>query len=59
MLGAGLGHVSVGFTASFGAYLVAVTHTDLPVTGRVQRLAATIMMLGVGATTGAAAGLRL
>jgi Fusaric acid resistance protein-like len=55
-LGHCLGRDSVGFTASFGAYLVTITHADLPIRGRAQRLAATVLMFGVGATTGASAG---
>ena len=48
-LGHCLGRDSVGFTASFGAYLVTITHADLPIRGRAQRLAATVLMFGVGA----------
>ena len=32
-LGTCLGYESVGFTASFGAYLVTITHADLPIKG--------------------------
>jgi hypothetical protein len=57
-LGVCLGHEPIGFTASFGAYLVTITHADLPIKGRVQRLATTILMLSVGAMAGASAGQR-
>jgi hypothetical protein len=53
-----LGCAAGGLTASFGAYLVAVTHTDLPAKHREQRLAATVLMLSLGAAAGAAAGIR-
>ena len=55
-LGTCLGYESVGFTASFGAYLVTITHADLPIKGRAQRLATTIPMLCAGAILGASAG---
>jgi hypothetical protein len=55
-LGTCLGYESVGFTASFGAYLVTITHADLPTKGRAQRLATTILMLCAGAILGASAG---
>jgi len=55
-LGTCLGYESAGFVASFGAYLVTITHADLPVKGRAQRLAMTILMLGAGAFLGASAG---
>jgi Fusaric acid resistance protein-like len=58
-LGASLGYESVGFTAAFGAYLVTITHADLPTKGRAQRLVATILMLSVGAIAGASAGQRV
>jgi hypothetical protein len=58
-LGDCLGRESVGFTASFGAYLVTITHADLPIKGRAQRLVATILMLCVGAIAGASAGQRV
>ena len=58
-LGTCLGYESVGFTASFGAYLVTITHADLPTKGRAQRLVATILMLCVGAIAGASAGQRI
>jgi hypothetical protein len=57
VLGIWLGYASEGLRASFGAYLVAVTHTDLPAKGREQRLAATVLMLSLGAAAGAAAGM--
>jgi uncharacterized membrane protein YccC len=57
-LGVCLGHESVGFIASFGAYLVTITHADLPTKGRAQRLVATILMLCAGAIAGASAGQR-
>jgi hypothetical protein len=44
-LGVCLDRESVGFIASFGAYLVTITHADLPINGRAQRLVATILML--------------
>src|SRR6202041_799266 len=58
-LGDCLGHESVGFVASFGAYLVTITHADLPINGRAQRLVTTILMLCVGAIAGALAGQRV
>jgi hypothetical protein len=58
-LGVCLGHESIGFIASFGAYLVTITHADLPIKGRAQRLLATILMLCVGAIAGASAGQRV
>ena len=58
-LGDCLGRESVGFVASFGAYLVTITHPNLPINGRAQRLVATILMLCVGAIAGALAGQRV
>jgi Fusaric acid resistance protein-like len=58
-LGDCLGRESVGFVASFGAYLVTITHADLPINGRAQRLVTTILMLCVGAIAGALAGRRV
>jgi hypothetical protein len=58
-LGVCLGRESLGFIASFGAYLVTITHADLPTKGRAQRLVATILMLCVGAIAGASAGQRI
>jgi hypothetical protein len=58
-LGVCLDRESVGFIASFGAYLVTITHADLPINGRAQRLVATILMLCVGAIVGASAGQRV
>jgi uncharacterized membrane protein YccC len=55
-LGTCLGYEAAGFVASFGAYLVTITHADLPVKGRAQRLAITILMLSAGAFLGASAG---
>jgi hypothetical protein len=54
ILGVYLDQVSLGFTASFGAYLVAITHPSLPAQGGAQRLAATVLMLSLGAVAGAA-----
>jgi hypothetical protein len=59
ILGALLGEVLTGFTASFGAYLVTVTHPALPAQGGARRLALTIVMLSLGATAGAASGMRI
>jgi hypothetical protein len=58
-LGECVAHESVGFIASFGAYLVTITHADLPIEGRAQRLVTTILMLCVGAIAGASAGQRV
>jgi len=58
-IGVCLGHEDVGFVASFGAYLVTITHADLPIEGRAPRLASTIFMLSVGAIVGASAGHRV
>jgi hypothetical protein len=58
-LGVCLGRESLGFIASSGAYLVTIAHADLPIKGRVQRLATTILMLCVGAIAGASAGQRV
>jgi Fusaric acid resistance protein-like len=55
VLGVWLGYAPAGLRASFASYLIAVTHTDLPARGREQRLAATVLMLSLGATAGAAA----
>jgi Fusaric acid resistance protein-like len=55
-LGVCLGLQSVGFTASFGAYLVTIAHAELPTKGRPQQLATTIFMLCAGAILGASAG---
>jgi Fusaric acid resistance protein-like len=55
-LGDCLGRESAGFTASFGAYLVTITHPSLPIKGRAHRLVATILMLCVGAIAGASVG---
>ena len=54
MVGGHLDQVPFGFTASFGAYLVAITHPSLPAQGRAQRLTATVLMLSCGAVAGAA-----
>ena len=59
VIGVCLGHENVGYVASFGAYLVTITHADLPIEGRAQRLASTIFMLCVGAIAGASAGQRV
>jgi hypothetical protein len=45
--------------ASFGAYLVTITHTDLPIEGRAPRLVATILMRCMVAIAGASAGQRV
>jgi uncharacterized membrane protein YccC len=55
VLGIWLGYASEGLRASFGAYLVAVTHIDLPAKRREQRLAATVVMLSLGGAAGAVA----
>jgi hypothetical protein len=52
ILGVYLYQVPLGFTASFGAYLVAITHPSLPVQGGAQRLATTVLMLSFGAVIG-------
>jgi Fusaric acid resistance protein-like len=59
ILGAYLDQVSFGFTASFGAYLVAITHPSLPAQGGAQRLAATVLMLSLGAVAGAASAMQV
>ena len=56
VLGDCLGRDPVGYVASFGAYLVTITHADLPIKGRAQRLGTTILMLCAGAIAGASAG---
>jgi hypothetical protein len=58
-LGVCLGRESVGLAASFGAYLVTITHADLPIKGQAQRQMATILMFCVGAIAGASAGQRV
>ena len=59
ILGACFGDASIGLTASFGAYLVAVSHTVLPAQDRTtRRLLTTVLMLSVAALAGAAAGMR-
>jgi hypothetical protein len=59
ILGACFGDASIGVTASFGAYLVAVSHTMLPAQDRTaQRLLTTVLMLSVAVQAGAAAGMR-
>jgi hypothetical protein len=55
VIGVCLGRENVGYVASFGAYLVTITHADLPIEGRAPRLASTIFMLCVGAIAGASA----
>jgi hypothetical protein len=59
ILGVYLYQVPLGFTASFGAYLVAITHPSLPVQGGAQRLATTVLMLSFGAVAGAASATRV
>jgi hypothetical protein len=56
VLGIYFDHLTIGFPASFGAYLVAATHTTVPSKGRERQLTATVLMLSTGATVGAAAG---
>ena len=58
-IGVRLGREDVGYVASFGAYLVTITHTELPIEGRAPRLASTIFMLCMGAIAGASAGQRV
>jgi uncharacterized membrane protein YccC len=58
-LGVWLGHESLGFIASSSAYFVTIAHADLPIKGRAQRLATTILMLCGGAIAGASAGQHL
>src|ERR1700679_1179710 len=58
-LGDCLGRESVGFVASFGAYLVTITHADLPINGRAHRLVRAFLRLCVGAIAGALAGQRV
>ena len=58
VLGAWLHHESLGSAAAFGAYLIAVTHPELPAQGFRWRLASSVVMLSLGAQAGAAAGLR-
>src|SRR5580692_12758367 len=59
VIGICLGRENAGYVASFGAYLVTITHADLPVEGRAPRLTSTIFMLCVGAIAGASAGQRV
>ena len=59
VLGVCLGREALGFIASSGAYFVTIAHADLPIEGRVQRLAMTILMLCAGAIAGASAGQRV
>jgi hypothetical protein len=59
ILGAALGNVSMGFSASFGAYLVTVTHPVLPARGGGSRIGLTVAMLSLGATVGAISGMRI
>ncbi len=59
ILGACFGNASIGLTASFGAYLVAITHTVLPAQDRTaRRLVTTVLMLSAAVQAGAAAGMR-
>jgi hypothetical protein len=54
ILGACFGNASIGFTASFGAYLVAITHTVLPTQDRTaRRLVTTALMLSAAVQAGA------
>lgn len=59
ILGAHLDRVPLGFTASFGAYLVVITHPTLPARGGAQRLATTVLMLSFSAVAGAASAMRV
>jgi Fusaric acid resistance protein-like len=59
ILGVYLNQVPLGFTASFGAYLVVITHPNLPAPGRARPLAATVFMLSFGALAGAASAMRV
>ena len=59
VIGVRLGRENAGYVASFGAYLVTITHADLPIEGRAPRLTSTIFMLCVGAIAGASAGQRV
>jgi hypothetical protein len=59
VLGVCFGDASIGLTASFGAYLVVVSHTVLPTQDRTaRRLLTTVLMLGGATLAGAAAGMR-
>jgi Fusaric acid resistance protein-like len=59
VFGACFGDPSIGLTASFGAYLIAVSHTVLPAQGRTaRRLSTTVLMLSAAALAGAVAGMR-
>jgi hypothetical protein len=58
ILGVCFGDASMGSTASFGAYLVVVTHNELPSHDRARRLFTTVLMLSTAAQAGAAAGMR-
>ena len=59
VLGVWLGRESLGFIASSGAYFVTIAHADLPIKDRLQRIAATVLMLCAGAIAGASAGQRI
>jgi Fusaric acid resistance protein-like len=59
VFGACFGAASIGLTASFGAYLVAVSHTVMPAQDRTaRRLLTTVLMLSAAVAAGAAAGMR-
>jgi hypothetical protein len=59
VLGVYLNQVPLGFTASFGAYLVVITHPNLPAPGRARPLAATVFMLSFSAVAGAASAMQV
>jgi Fusaric acid resistance protein-like len=56
VLGICLGRETLGFVASSAAYFVTIAHADLPKEGRAPRVAATVLMLCLGAVAGASAG---
>jgi hypothetical protein len=59
VLGVYLNQVPLGFTASFGAYLVVITHPNLPAAGKARTLVVTVFLLSFGAVAGAASAMRV
>lgn len=58
LLGVACARIELGFTGAFGAYLVVISHPDLPTHGRAPRLGATVGLFAAAGTIGAAAGMR-
>src|SRR6202453_4742977 len=56
VIGVCLGRENVGYIASFAAYLVTITHADLPIKGRAARITSTMFMLCVGEIARGSAG---